>query len=143
MNSTLKDTYRELVYPLKDASTWEVPNDLLQVLPPLMLKQPTGIPKNTNRILSKGEMPSQAGCGHTKAETWVKQYIHHVGTFNKGALLDEERARNGRMYQDWDDLVQEEPGLPSHEVVVLQKRLRLSMVSSPFCFSIPRLFPSS
>nr|GEW54854.1 hypothetical protein [Tanacetum cinerariifolium] len=63
MNSTLKDTYRELVYPLKVASTWEETNDLQQVLPPLMLKQPTGRPKNTNRLLSRGETPSQAGCG--------------------------------------------------------------------------------
>nr|GEW37030.1 reverse transcriptase domain-containing protein [Tanacetum cinerariifolium] len=102
MNNTLTDTYRELVYPLKDASIWEAPNDLQQVLPPLMLKQPTGRPKNTNRILSRGETPSQARC-----ETKVKQYTHHEEPLTREALLDEERLRNGMIYQDWDDLVQE------------------------------------
>ncbi|GJR29682.1 hypothetical protein Tco_1105914 [Tanacetum coccineum] len=63
MNSTLNDTYGELVYALKDASTWEAPNDLQWVLPPLMLKKPAIRPKNTNRILSRRETPSQAGCG--------------------------------------------------------------------------------
>ncbi|GJT03622.1 transposase, MuDR, MULE transposase domain protein [Tanacetum coccineum] len=58
MNTTLKDTYRELVYPLKDVSMWEAPNDLQQVLPSVMVKQPARRPKNTNHILSKGEAPS-------------------------------------------------------------------------------------
>ncbi|GJX25168.1 putative nucleotidyltransferase, ribonuclease H [Tanacetum coccineum] len=61
MNSTLKDTYRELVYPLKDVSTWEAPNDCNVSLH--SIGETTVVrPKNTNRILSKREAPSLDGC---------------------------------------------------------------------------------
>nr|GEY83215.1 hypothetical protein [Tanacetum cinerariifolium] len=84
MNTTLKDTYRELVYPLKDVSTWEAPNDLQQVLPLGTHRQ--------KRMSNKTHMTQE----HLTAE----------------ALLDEEQARNGRIYQDWYDLEAQEPKIP-------------------------------
>nr|GEW23947.1 transposase, MuDR, MULE transposase domain protein [Tanacetum cinerariifolium] len=62
MKTTLKATYQELVYPLKDVSMWEAPNDLQRVLPSSIVKPQLGRPKNTNRILSIRESPSLAGC---------------------------------------------------------------------------------
>nr|GEX83666.1 hypothetical protein [Tanacetum cinerariifolium] len=62
MKTTLKATYQELVYPLKDVSMWEAPNDLQRVLPPSIVKPQPGRPINTYRILSMGEAPSLAGC---------------------------------------------------------------------------------
>ncbi|GJU19892.1 transposase, MuDR, MULE transposase domain protein [Tanacetum coccineum] len=129
MNTTLKDTYRELVYPLKDVSMWEAPNDLQQVLPPRMVKQPAGRPKNTNRILSRGKAPSLDGCtrcgirGHnqnsctqllpsqqgTHRQKRMSNKTHMTQEhLTREALLDEERARNGRIYQDCYDLEAQE-----------------------------------
>ncbi|GJV75467.1 transposase, MuDR, MULE transposase domain protein [Tanacetum coccineum] len=98
----------------QNTSTWEAPNYLQQVLPPLMLKQPAGRPKNINRILSRGETPSQAGCGRCGIRGLNRNSCTQLLPSNqehltREALLDEERLRNGRIYQDWDDLVQEEP----------------------------------
>nr|GEY69641.1 hypothetical protein [Tanacetum cinerariifolium] len=76
MNRTLKDTYRELVYLLKDAPTWEAPNALQQ-----------GTQKQKRRSNNT----------HITHEPLTRE-----------ALLGEERARNGWIYQDWDDLVEEE-----------------------------------
>nr|GEU42575.1 hypothetical protein [Tanacetum cinerariifolium] len=78
---------------------------------------------------SRGETPSQAGCsrccitGHNR-NSCTQPLPSHQGTHKqkwrsnnthitqepliREPLLDEERARNGRIYQDWDDLVQEE-----------------------------------
>ncbi|GJT58943.1 hypothetical protein Tco_1002476 [Tanacetum coccineum] len=94
-----------------------------------MLKQLARRPKNTNRILSRGETPSQAGCGrcgirghnqnsctqplpsnqgtHKQKRRENNTHITQEPLIRK-ALLDEERARNGRIYQDYGDLVQEE-----------------------------------
>ncbi|GJX57756.1 transposase, MuDR, MULE transposase domain protein [Tanacetum coccineum] len=64
--TTLKSTYQELVYPLKDPKMWQAPNELQLVLPPVMIKRPAGRPKNKNRILSTNEsatIPSCTRCG--------------------------------------------------------------------------------
>ncbi|GJW85180.1 transposase, MuDR, MULE transposase domain protein [Tanacetum coccineum] len=60
--TTLKDTYQELVYPLKDPKLWETPNDLQVVLPPIMNKRPPGRLKNKDRIRSTNEAPTLASC---------------------------------------------------------------------------------
>ncbi|GJZ06366.1 transposase, MuDR, MULE transposase domain protein [Tanacetum coccineum] len=121
MNTTLKDTYRELVYPLKDVSTWEAPNDLQQVLPPVMVKQPAGRPKIQTAYSQKGKhllsMDALGVVSEDTTETRVRsRYLvnkrkrmsnktHMTQEHLTGeALLDEERARNGRIYQDWYDL---------------------------------------
>nr|GEZ16931.1 hypothetical protein [Tanacetum cinerariifolium] len=62
MKTTLKDTYQELVYPLKDPKLWETPNDLQVVLPPIMNKRPAGRPKNKDRIRSTNKAPTLAWC---------------------------------------------------------------------------------
>ncbi|GJY30144.1 hypothetical protein Tco_0413639 [Tanacetum coccineum] len=95
-----------------------------------MLKQLARRPKNTNCILSRGETPSQAGCGRCgirghNQNSCTQPLPSNQGTHKqkrrennthitqepliREALLDEERARNGRIYQDYGDLVQEEP----------------------------------
>nr|GEX61954.1 hypothetical protein [Tanacetum cinerariifolium] len=102
INITLKDTYREFVYPLKDVPTWEATIDLQHVLPPVMVKQPAGRLKNTNRVLSKGEAPSLNRCTRQKRMSNKTHITREHLTAE--ALLDEERARNGRIYQDWYDL---------------------------------------
>ncbi|GJZ27455.1 transposase, MuDR, MULE transposase domain protein [Tanacetum coccineum] len=58
----LKDTYQELVYPLKDPKLWETPNDLQVVLPPIMNKRPPGRLKNKDQIRSTNEAPILASC---------------------------------------------------------------------------------
>nr|GEW59718.1 hypothetical protein [Tanacetum cinerariifolium] len=125
--TTLKATYQELVYPLKVVSMREAPNDLQRVLPLSIVKPQPGRPKNTYRILSIREAPSLAGCsrcgirGHNrnacnqplpsqkgkqtqKRRSYNKQVIEEHLTGE--ALKDEEWARNGQIYQDWDDVVQ-------------------------------------
>ncbi|GJU33217.1 transposase, MuDR, MULE transposase domain protein [Tanacetum coccineum] len=54
--TTLKGTYQEMVYHLKDPSLWHAPNDLQLVLPSVMNKRQARRPKNKDRILSKGEI---------------------------------------------------------------------------------------
>ncbi|GJY09931.1 hypothetical protein Tco_0378116 [Tanacetum coccineum] len=119
--TTLKDTYQELVYPLKDPKLWETPNDLQVVLPPIMNKRPAGRPKNKDRIRSTNEAPTLASCtrcgmnGHnrngcsqpfpTKYATTKRRQEH----LSQEARLDEERLRNGRIYMDWINYEATEP----------------------------------
>nr|GEW77024.1 hypothetical protein [Tanacetum cinerariifolium] len=101
---------------------WEAPNGFQRVLPPSIVEPQPGRPKNTNHILLIGEAPSLAGCsrcgirGHNqnacnqplpsqkKWSSYKKQVTQEHLTGE--ALMDEERARNSRIYQDWDDVVQ-------------------------------------
>ncbi|GJT71005.1 putative reverse transcriptase domain-containing protein [Tanacetum coccineum] len=46
LNSTIKATYEGIVYPVKDIPTWQTPNDLQVVLPPVMGNKLPGRPKN-------------------------------------------------------------------------------------------------
>ncbi|GKD49987.1 hypothetical protein Tco_1278963, partial [Tanacetum coccineum] len=92
----LKDTYQELVYPLKDPKLWETPNDLQVVLPPIMNKRPTGRLKNKDQICSK------------KYQATTKRRQEHL---SQEARLDEERLRNGRIYMDWIDYEATEKGI--------------------------------
>ncbi|GJR47674.1 hypothetical protein Tco_1315777 [Tanacetum coccineum] len=52
MRIALKGTYQELVYPVGEVSSWQIPNYLPVVKPPHMDKQPSGRPKSTKRIRS-------------------------------------------------------------------------------------------
>ncbi|GJW02134.1 hypothetical protein Tco_1560990 [Tanacetum coccineum] len=61
--AALKATYQGLVYPLGEVSSWQRPNYLQVVKPPLMAKKPAGRPKSTNRIRSQGEEPLPVRCG--------------------------------------------------------------------------------
>ncbi|GKB76280.1 transposase, MuDR, MULE transposase domain protein, partial [Tanacetum coccineum] len=119
--TTLKDTYQELVYPLKDPKLWETPNDLQVVLPPIMNKRPAGRPKNKDRIRSTNEAPTLASCtrcsmnGHNRNgcnqpfptnDATTKRRQEHL---SQQARLDEERLQNGRIYMDWVDYEATEP----------------------------------
>ncbi|GJY93740.1 hypothetical protein Tco_0509522 [Tanacetum coccineum] len=57
LNKTLKGTYAGLFFPVTDVSTWEIPNEIQQVLPPDMGKKQSARPKNRDRIRSQGEGP--------------------------------------------------------------------------------------
>ncbi|GJS25967.1 transposase, MuDR, MULE transposase domain protein [Tanacetum coccineum] len=133
--TTLKSTYQEMVYPLKDPKMWQAPNDLQLVLPPVMIKRPAGRPKNKNRILSTNEsatIPSCTRCGMqghnrngcnqacpTIVPTQRRKSVRTNSLIrtptrdehlSAEARLDEERLRNGRVYTDWDDVqASEEP----------------------------------
>ncbi|GJX34602.1 transposase, MuDR, MULE transposase domain protein, partial [Tanacetum coccineum] len=133
--TTLKSTYQEMVYPLKDPKKWQAPNDLQLVLPPVMIKRPAGRPKNKKRILSTNEsatIPSctrcgmeghnRNGCNQPFPTIVPNQRRKSVRTnslirtptreehLSEEARLDEERLRNGRVYMDWDDVqASEEP----------------------------------
>ncbi|GJZ46476.1 transposase, MuDR, MULE transposase domain protein [Tanacetum coccineum] len=50
LNSTIKATYEGIIYPIKDIPTWQTPNDLQVVLPPVMGNKLPGRPKNKDRI---------------------------------------------------------------------------------------------
>ncbi|GKE17145.1 transposase, MuDR, MULE transposase domain protein, partial [Tanacetum coccineum] len=89
--TTLKSTYQEMVYPLKDPKKWQAPNDLQLVLPPVMIKRPAGRPKNKKRIHSTNQSMTIPSC--TREE--------HL---SEEVRLDEDRLRNGRVYMDWDDV---------------------------------------
>ncbi|GJR71039.1 transposase, MuDR, MULE transposase domain protein [Tanacetum coccineum] len=52
-----------LFFPVTDVSTWEIPNEIQQVLPPDMGKKQSGRPKNRDRIRSQGEGPIINKCG--------------------------------------------------------------------------------
>ena len=60
--TTLRDTYQELVYPLKATSSWETPEDMQKVLPPSMEKRNSGRPKNRDRFPSRGESRKRTPC---------------------------------------------------------------------------------
>ncbi|GJW63266.1 transposase, MuDR, MULE transposase domain protein [Tanacetum coccineum] len=60
---TIKATYAGLFFPVTDVSTWEIPNEIQQVLPPDMGKKQSGRPKNRDRIRSQGEGPIINKCG--------------------------------------------------------------------------------
>ncbi|GKA28260.1 transposase, MuDR, MULE transposase domain protein [Tanacetum coccineum] len=61
--TTLKATYQGLVYHVGEVSSWQSPNYLQVVKPPLMDKRPAGRPKSTNRIRSQSEEPVKVRCG--------------------------------------------------------------------------------
>ena len=63
MKTTLKATYEPLIFPTGDVSTWETPDNIQVVEPPIMDKRPAGRPKNKDRIRSRGEEPRQISCG--------------------------------------------------------------------------------
>ncbi|GJZ79384.1 transposase, MuDR, MULE transposase domain protein [Tanacetum coccineum] len=63
LNKTIKGTYAGLFFPVTDVSTWEIPNEIQQVLPPDMGKKQSGRPKNRDRIRSQGEGPIINKCG--------------------------------------------------------------------------------
>ncbi|GJR76401.1 transposase, MuDR, MULE transposase domain protein [Tanacetum coccineum] len=67
LNSTIKATYEGIVYPVKDIPTWQTPNDLQVVLPPVMGNKLPGRPKNKDRIRSQGEGPILTRCGRCGA----------------------------------------------------------------------------
>ena len=41
-NTTLKGTYKDIIYPLKDVTEWETPDGIDPVSPPLATKRPAG-----------------------------------------------------------------------------------------------------
>nr|GEV70312.1 ulp1 protease family, C-terminal catalytic domain-containing protein [Tanacetum cinerariifolium] len=63
LNKTIKGTYAGLFFPVTDISTWEIPNEIQQVLPPDMGKKQSGRPKNIDRIHSQREGPIINKCG--------------------------------------------------------------------------------
>ncbi|GJY86142.1 transposase, MuDR, MULE transposase domain protein [Tanacetum coccineum] len=100
--TTLKDTYQELVNPLKDPKLWETPNDLQVVLPPIMNKRPAGRPKNKDRIRSTNEALTLASCTRCGMNGHNRNGCNQPFPTND-ARLDEERLQNGRIYMDWID----------------------------------------
>ncbi|GKB02814.1 phospholipase-like protein [Tanacetum coccineum] len=67
LTSTIKATYEGIVYPVKDIPTWQTPNDLQSVLPPVMSNKLPGRPKNKDQIRSQGEGPILTRCGRCGA----------------------------------------------------------------------------
>ncbi|GKF25394.1 transposase, MuDR, MULE transposase domain protein, partial [Tanacetum coccineum] len=61
--TTVRETYKELVYPLQGPSSWETPTDKQNVLPPTMEKQMPGRPSNNDRFRSRGESRDKTPCG--------------------------------------------------------------------------------
>jgi hypothetical protein len=62
-NTTLKGTYEDMVYPLKDMTMWDTPDDIQVVSPPIVCNRRPGRPKKRNRIPSQGEVPTIIRCG--------------------------------------------------------------------------------
>ncbi|GJS07651.1 transposase, MuDR, MULE transposase domain protein [Tanacetum coccineum] len=89
MRITLKGTYQELVYPLGEVSSWQIPNNLPVVKPPVMSK-PAGRPKSTKRIRSQGEEPVTVRCGRCGARGHNRQGCREsIAYTKKGRILEE------------------------------------------------------
>ena len=66
-NTTIKGTYAEVIYPLKDITMWDMPDQLQTVSPPVVGKRQAGRPKKKDRIPSQGEVPTRKTCGRCGA----------------------------------------------------------------------------
>ncbi|PWA61860.1 hypothetical protein CTI12_AA368790 [Artemisia annua] len=74
MKTTLKATYREMVFPLDEEANWHKPGDLQTVKPPLFPKNQSGRPKEPKRFLSKNEDPKSKNCGRCGATGHNRDY---------------------------------------------------------------------
>ncbi|GJW37348.1 transposase, MuDR, MULE transposase domain protein [Tanacetum coccineum] len=83
MRIALKGTYQELVYPVGEVSSWQIPNYLPDVKPPHMDKQPSGRPKSTKRIRSQGEEPVTVRCGRCGARGHNRQGCRETISYTK------------------------------------------------------------
>ncbi|GJT59922.1 transposase, MuDR, MULE transposase domain protein [Tanacetum coccineum] len=83
MRIALKGTYQELVYPVGEVSSWQIPNYLPVVKPPHMDKQPSGRPKSTKRIRSQGEEPVTVRCGRCGARGHNRQGCRETISYTK------------------------------------------------------------
>ncbi|GJU13444.1 transposase, MuDR, MULE transposase domain protein [Tanacetum coccineum] len=54
LNKTIKGTYTGLFFPVTYVSTWEIQNEIQQVLPPYMGKKQSGRPKKEIALVHKG-----------------------------------------------------------------------------------------
>ncbi|GKD95735.1 transposase, MuDR, MULE transposase domain protein [Tanacetum coccineum] len=63
LNKTIKGTYAGLFFLVTDVSTWEITNEIQQVLPPDMGKKQSGRPKNRDHIRLQGERSIIDKCG--------------------------------------------------------------------------------
>nr|GEV83456.1 transposase, MuDR, MULE transposase domain protein [Tanacetum cinerariifolium] len=61
-NTTVKETYKELVYPLQGPSSWETPADKQNVLPPTMEKRMAGRPSNNDHFRAREESRDKTSC---------------------------------------------------------------------------------
>nr|GEV37990.1 transposase, MuDR, MULE transposase domain protein [Tanacetum cinerariifolium] len=60
--TTVRETYKELVYPLHGPSSWETPTDKQNVLLPTMEKQMPGRPSNNDRFWLREESRDKTPC---------------------------------------------------------------------------------
>nr|GEW01074.1 transposase, MuDR, MULE transposase domain protein [Tanacetum cinerariifolium] len=61
--TTVRETYKELVYPLQGLSSWETSADKQNMLPPTMEKRIPRQPSNNDRFRSRGESRDKTPCG--------------------------------------------------------------------------------
>nr|GEV17664.1 hypothetical protein [Tanacetum cinerariifolium] len=78
-----KGTYKELVYPVGEVSSWQIPNYLPVVKPPHMDKQPSGRPKSMKRIRSQGEELVTIRCGRYGARGQIRQGCRETISYTK------------------------------------------------------------
>ncbi|GKB14195.1 transposase, MuDR, MULE transposase domain protein [Tanacetum coccineum] len=79
-------SYQELVYPVGEVSSWQIPNNLPVVKPPVMSK-PAGRPKSTKRIRSQGEEPVTVRCGRCGARGHNRQGCRESIAYTKVSYL--------------------------------------------------------
>nr|GEZ02706.1 hypothetical protein [Tanacetum cinerariifolium] len=60
--TTVRETYKELVYPLHGPSSWETPTNKQNVLLSMMEKQMPGRPSNNDRFRSREESEDKTPC---------------------------------------------------------------------------------
>ncbi|GJT10220.1 transposase, MuDR, MULE transposase domain protein [Tanacetum coccineum] len=89
MRIALKGTYQELVYPVGEVSSWQIPNYLSIVKSPHLDKQPSGRPKSTKRIRSQGEEPVTVRCERcgrvVTTDKGVGKPFHTQKTYPRGS----------------------------------------------------------
>nr|GEX05410.1 transposase, MuDR, MULE transposase domain protein [Tanacetum cinerariifolium] len=61
--TTVRETYKELMYPLQKPSSWETPADKQNVFPPMMEKWTPGRPSNNDCFWPRGESRDKTPCG--------------------------------------------------------------------------------
>nr|GEX92289.1 hypothetical protein [Tanacetum cinerariifolium] len=98
MRIALKGTYQELVYPMGEVSSWQIPNYMPVVKPPHIDKQPSGRPKSTKRIRSQGEAPVTVRYGRREARGHNRQGCKETILYTKERIYPRGSSQQAHDY---------------------------------------------
>ncbi|GJX41048.1 hypothetical protein Tco_0256038 [Tanacetum coccineum] len=95
--TTLYSTYQDLVYPVRELSSWVRPDGLQVVKPPNMNFRTADRPKNTYRIKSQGEEPIQVRCSRCGVRAHNRTTCHEpIANYQDSTQPRLKRSRQTR-----------------------------------------------